>query len=151
MNVDFKAANLDCTGAHEFEAGEVRGALRMGQPTGAGCVSSEVANRTHRVVRERAKVMRARRSQARSLWIPLLVCAGLLVAVCSAVWSALEQYEWSALDQYEVAPTGFPDASQQLLVLMMWSLPLSGALLALVWFRRARTQTGDEAEGENSG
>jgi hypothetical protein len=91
---------------------------------------ASVVNRTHRVVRERAKSMAARRSRARSLWIPLGVCSSLLVIICTAVWSAL--------DGYEVTPTGVPDASNQFLVLCLWFFPVSMALLAVVLFRRAR-------------
>ncbi len=45
----------------------------------------------------------------------------------------------------EVSPTGAPDASNQFLVLMMWFLPVSMALLALVLFRRARKRADNEA------
>jgi hypothetical protein len=95
-----------------------------------------VVNRTHRVVRERAKLIAARRRRARSLWIPLAVCSALLVILCTAVWSIL--------DQYDVTPTGVPDASNQFLVLLLWFLPMSMALLALVLFRRARKRADRE-------
>jgi hypothetical protein len=91
---------------------------------------ASVVNRTHRVVRERAKTMAARRSKVRSLWIPLAVCSSLLVIICTAVWSALEQYD--------VAPNVVPDSSNQFLVLCLWFLPVSMALLAVVLFQRAR-------------
>jgi hypothetical protein len=91
---------------------------------------ASVVNRTHRVVRERAKTIAARRSRIRSLWIPVAVCSSLLVIICTAVWSAL--------DAYDVTPTGVPDASNQFLVLCLWFFPVSMALLAVVLFRRAR-------------
>jgi hypothetical protein len=91
---------------------------------------ASVVNRTHRVVRERAKTIAARRSRIRSLWIPLAVCSSLLVIICTALWSVL--------DAYEVAPTGVPDASNQFLVLCLWFFPVSMALFAVVLFRRAR-------------
>ena len=91
---------------------------------------ASVVNRTHRVVRERATKMAAQRSQARSLWIPLAVCSSLLLIICTAVWSALEAYD--------VTPGGVPDASNQFLVLCLWFLPVSMALLALVLFQRTR-------------
>jgi hypothetical protein len=91
---------------------------------------ASVVNRTHRVVRERAKTMAARRSRVRSLWIPMAVCSSLLVIICTAVWSAL--------DAYDVTPSGVPDASNQFLVLCLWFLPVSMALLAVVLFQRAR-------------
>ena len=64
------------------------------------------------------------------LWIPLAVCSALLVIICTAVWSALEAYD--------VTPGGVPDASNQFLVLCLWFLPVSMALLAVVLFQRAR-------------
>jgi hypothetical protein len=91
---------------------------------------ASVVNRTHRVVRERAKTLAARRSRIRSLWIPVGVCSSLLVIICTAVWSAL--------DAYDVTPTGVPDASNQFLVLCLWFFPVSMTLLAVVLFRRAR-------------
>jgi hypothetical protein len=91
---------------------------------------ASVVNRTHRVVRERAKAIAAQRSLARSLWIPMAVCSALLVIICTAVWSALEAYD--------VTPGGVPDASNQFLVLCLWFLPVSMALLAVVLFQRAR-------------
>jgi hypothetical protein len=91
---------------------------------------ASVVNRTHRVVRERAQTIAARRDRIRSLWIPMAVCSSLLVIICTAVWSALEAYD--------VTPGGVPDASNQFLVLCLWFLPVSMALLALVLFQRAR-------------
>jgi hypothetical protein len=91
---------------------------------------ASMVNRTHRVVRERARSLAARRSRVRSLWIPLGVCSSLLVIICTAVWSAL--------DGYDVTPNGVPDASNQFLVLCLWFLPVSMALLAVALFRRAR-------------
>lgn len=91
---------------------------------------ASVVNRTHRVVRERAKTIAARRSRVRSLWIPLGVCSSLLIIISTAVWSAL--------DQYDVTPSGVPDASNQFLVLCLWFLPVSLVLLAVVLFQRAR-------------
>lgn len=91
---------------------------------------ASVVNRTHRVVRERAKTIAARRSRVRSLWIPLAICSSLLVILCTGVWSALEAYD--------ATPGGVPDASNQFLVLCFWFLPVSMALLAVVMFHRAR-------------
>jgi len=97
--------------------------LRMG-------ARASVVNRTHRVVRERAKTLAARRNRIRSLWIPLAICSSFFVIICTAVWSAL--------DAYDVTPNGVPDASNQFLVLCLWFFPVSMALLALVLFHRAR-------------
>ena len=111
---------------------EVRSALsEMNGPA-----RSMAVNRTHRVVRERAQSIAARRSRIRSLWIPLAVCSALVLIACTTVWSLL--------DQYEVTPNGLPDASNQFLVLGLWFFPVSMALLALVLFRRARRRAEEE-------
>ncbi len=98
---------------------------------------SSRVNRTHRVVRERAQTIAARRDRQRSLWVPMAVCSALVLIICTAVWSVL--------DQYEIAPTGVPDSSDQFLVLGLWFFPVSMALLAMVWFRRTRKRSGSEA------
>ena len=96
-----------------------------------------MVNRTHRVIRERAKAIQAQRSRARSLWIPMIVCSALILIFVSAVWSVL--------DEYDLTPTGVPDASNQLFVLLLWFFPVSAALLAMVWFRRARSRSDEGA------
>ena len=101
------------------------------QSLGAGAQISLV-NRTHRVVRARAAQMSARRSQARSLWLPLIVCGSMLMIVVTAVWTML--------DEYELNPIGMPDASDQYVVLLFWFLPVTAALLAMVWLRRAQNR-----------
>ncbi len=98
---------------------------------------ASLVNRTHRVVRERAKTLAARRSRVRSLWVPLGVCSALLVIICTAVWSVL--------DEYELTPIGVPDASNQFLVLFLWFFPVSMALFAMVLFRRVRKRVDREA------
>jgi hypothetical protein len=108
-----------------------RDALKRAGLSGANTAArASVVNRTHRVVRERARTIAARQSKVRSLWIPLAVCSSLLVIICTAVWSAL--------DAYDATPNGVPDASNQFLVLCLWFLPVSMALLAVVLFQRAR-------------
>lgn len=95
-----------------------------------------VVNRTHRVVRERAGMIAARRSHVRSLVIPIVVSSALFVILSTAVWNVL--------DQYDLNPTGIPDASNQLYVLLLWFLPVSMALLAMVLFRRIRRRVDGE-------
>ncbi len=97
--------------------------------------SAALVNRTHRVVHERARNLQARRSKMRSLSIPLAVSACMLVALAVAMWTAFEGYE--------VSPTALPGMSQAL-VLMGWSLPITGMVLAVVWFRRLNARTDDE-------
>lgn len=98
---------------------------------------ASMVNRTHRVVRERAKTLQAHRSRVRSLWIPLSICSALLLMICSAVWTVL--------DGYELTPMGIPDSSDQFLVLALWFLPVSMALLVMVWVRHMRKSSGAEA------
>ena len=91
---------------------------------------ASLVNRTHRVVRERAEAMRQRRAQQRSVWLPMGLCAGFVVILCTAIWSLL--------DQYDLSPTGIPDASNQMLVVLLWFLPVSAVVLALVLGQRLR-------------
>jgi hypothetical protein len=99
---------------------------------------SLVVNRTHRVVREQALTMREQKSKTRSLWVPLGISSMLLVAICYAIWGVL--------DGYDLTPNGIPDASDQLMILLLWSLPVTAAILGMVWFKRARTSSDSEAQ-----
>ena len=99
-----------------------------------------MVNRTRRVVNERARTLQVRKSRVRSLYIPLAVSAGLLAAVVFAVWSVLLGYD--------TTNTGLPDSSQQIMVLLLWCLPVSAALLAAVWMRRAGTRFDTRAGNE---
>jgi len=114
----------------KFDSQDTQSFVRSAMTEANMSARASVVNRTHRVVRERATTMAAQRSRERSLWIPLAVCSSLLVIICTAVWSALEAYD--------VIPDGPPDASNQFLVLCLWFLPVSMALLAVVLFQRAR-------------
>jgi hypothetical protein len=95
-----------------------------------------VVNRTHRVVRQRAGLLAARRSHVRSLWIPLAVFSALLLIICTAVWDLLSYYD--------VTSSGVPNPGNQFLVLLLWFFPVSMTLLAMVLFRRARKRTDGE-------
>ena len=52
----------------------------------SAAVSARV-NRTHRVVRERARTIQARRSRVRSLFVPLGIFSAFLIGLCVAVWN----------------------------------------------------------------
>ncbi|MGA7158773.1 MAG: hypothetical protein WBY53_18150 [Acidobacteriaceae bacterium] len=97
-----------------------------------------VVNRTHRVVREQAMSLREQRQKSRSLWVPLTIFSMLMIAVCYAIWGML--------DGYDLTPNGVPDASDQLMLLLLWSLPVTAAVLGLVWFRRARLRSSGDSE-----
>ncbi len=97
--------------------------------------SARMVNRTHRVVRERAALLQKRNSAVRSLWIPLAISGGLLSLFCFAIWSIFEQND--------AMSNGVPDATGQLFVFLMWCLPVSAAVLAVVWYRK-NNHTRDE-------
>jgi len=104
-----------------------------------------VVNRTHRVVRQRAKVIQERRSRVRSLMVPLILCSALLILVIVAVWSGLYQYEATEAAeavQADVAALAASDANNHFLVVLLWFVPVSMSLLAAVWLRRIRTNVG---------
>lgn len=100
--------------------------------------SAAMVNRTHRIVRERAKTIQARKQTMRELIVPLAVSAGLLAAVVFAIWTVL--------DEYDIAPTGLPDASQQIFIILMWCLPISAAVLAVVLFQRTGSRNRIDIE-----
>jgi hypothetical protein len=106
------------------------------QNIGTGARAS-VVNRTHRIVREQAIVMRENRSRTRSLWLPIGIFSVLLPIICYAVWYLM--------DGYDLTPTGIPDASDQLFLLMLWSLPLTIVLLGIAWYKRERNSDNGEA------
>jgi H+/Cl- antiporter ClcA len=106
-----------------------------------------VVNRTHRVVRQRAQVMQARRDRVRSLMVPLFICSALLILSIIAVWSGLYQYqatEAAQAVQADVAALAANDATNHFLVVLLWFVPVSLALLAAVWLRRVRGTTESE-------
>ncbi len=97
--------------------------------------SAAAVNRTHRVVRERAKTLAEQKRRVRSLWFPLLVSFGFLVSILFAVWSIL--------DESELTTNGIPDSSQNMMMLALWCIPLSVIVLVVVWFRRASANSND--------
>ena len=91
---------------------------------------ASVVNRTHRVIREQALVLRAEKELKRSLWVPLVIFSVLLPVICYAAWALL--------DGYDLTPNGIPDASDQIVVIMMWFIPVSALVLGSVWLKRSR-------------
>ena len=108
---------------------------------------ASVVNRTHRVVRERATVMQERRSHARSLMVPLAICSALLILLVVVVWSGLysEAAEAAEAVQADVSALATTDLSNHFLVVLLWFVPFSIALLAAAWIRRSRHNSNDEA------
>ncbi len=136
--------NTRLTESAASETAENQADIRQLTSLDQGGARAAMVNRTHRVVHERAKNLQAQRSRARSLWVPLLVSSALVLILCTAIWTVLVEY----IPEYAVSPIGIPESSQQFLVLLLWFLPLSAALLAMVWFRRTRGQRerGDEEQ-----
>ena len=99
-----------------------------------------VVNRTHRVVREHARVMQAKRSRDRSLMAPLLICSVLLILSVAAVWTGMYQYQPS-----EAVEAVQPDANDQALVVLLWFVPVFVAVMTTLWVRRSRNHSEDEA------
>jgi hypothetical protein len=98
-----------------------------------------VVNRTHRVVRQRAKVMQARRSYVRSLMVPLAICSVLLLLGCFAVWSGLYQFEATEAAEVVQADVAALDANNHLVVALLWFVPVTLALLGALLFRFRRS------------
>jgi hypothetical protein len=109
---------------------------RASFPGLSAAARASMVNRTHRVVRERAQTLNARKSLLRSLWFPMLVCSAMLVILCWTVWTVFAEFE--------VVPTGMPESGDQSFVLLLWFLPISATLLAAVWVRRTRGSNSHE-------
>ena len=92
---------------------------------------SSVVNRTHRVVRQEALQLRSARQRSRSLWVPVAICSSLLLMGFYAAWSMF--------DFYDVSSNGLPDASEQLLLMLLWCLPVTALVMIIVWVRRMRS------------
>ena len=113
-----------------------RSALRSAGTT----AKSGMVNRTHRVVRERARALQANRSRMRGLMLPLLLCSSLMILLFAAFWLVLEQYELISSESIGATPP-----SHHLFLLLLWFLPVSVALIAMVWFSRSRNHSDAEA------
>jgi hypothetical protein len=103
-----------------------------------------VVNRTHRVVRHRAKVLKERRSHVRSLMVPLAICSALLILTVAAVWSGLFESSEAAGAVQDVTSLAASDAMDHFLVVLLWFVPVSLAVLGTVWFTRFRGERNGE-------
>ncbi len=95
-----------------------------------------IVNRTHRVVRDQALHMREQRRRSRSLLAPLFISSALLLVICYAVWAMMAGYD--------LTPTAVPDASDQMLLLLLWSLPITVVVLGMIWLGRNRGSSSGE-------
>lgn len=95
-----------------------------------GGARASVVNRTHRVIRAEALSLREQRETRRNLWLPISVCSAVLMVATYGMWRVL--------DAEDMTPSGIPDASDQMMVLLMWLLPVTAALICWVFLRRNR-------------
>lgn len=98
-----------------------------------------LVNRTHRVVRERARSLEASRSRVRGLLLPVLLCSVPMVMFFAAIWALL--------DQYDLVFAELPASAHHWLLLLVWFVPVSCAMVAMVWLRRGRDETSRDSEG----
>ena len=83
---------------------------------------------------KKKKRLHEQRKRSRSLLVPVLFSSTFLLVLCYAVWSVMAGYD--------LTPTGVPDASDQMLLLLIWSLPVTAVVLGLSWLRRSRSRNG---------
>jgi hypothetical protein len=100
--------------------------------------SSSVVNRTHRVVRQRAQVLQARRSHVRSLMVPLVLCSALLILTVAAVWTGLYEYQGAADALQDVSSTLAAATDDEFMVVLFWFVPVTLAVLGTLWVTRSR-------------
>lgn len=102
-----------------------------------------VVNRTHRVVRERARVMRDRRSYVRSLMAPMILCSALLMLTILAAWFGVYQGN-GTLDAKQDISTSLTASDNQFMLVLFWFVPVTLVVLGTVWFARSRNSSGSE-------
>lgn len=102
---------------------------------GNGNARAAIVNRTHRVIRAEALTMREQKTKSRSLWVPLVLFSSLMLVICYAIWAML--------DSYDLVPNGVPDATDQMILFLLWSLPVTALIVGLVWFKRGRGRAGN--------
>lgn len=96
--------------------------------------------RTHRVVRERAQIMRESRHQRRTLWLPLTIASAMMIMLFYAVWSGFVQYDVAEISD-ELA--GSLRGGSQMIILGLWFLPVTVTALFFVWIQRNRNRNDD--------
>jgi hypothetical protein len=106
-------------------------AIQPRLPGDLGNARSGVVNRTHRIIREEALKMREKKEKSRSLWVPLGIFSILMMVLCYSIWFVLEGYD-------DLTPNGIPDASDQMMLLVLWSLPVTCVLLGAMLLKRGR-------------
>ncbi len=103
-----------------------------------------VVNRTHRVIRERATAMQARKRTVRDLMVPVAICCALLLVIATAVWAVVDEglAGWEGGLWKRVMELG-GDAGNSMSILLVWFLPVSVITAAIVLLRRNRNSNAD--------
>ncbi len=101
-----------------------------------------IVNRTHRVIRERATAMQARKRTVRDLVVPCVICSVLLLLIAVAVWTVADEglSGWEDGFWKRVLEFG-SDAGSSISILLVWFLPLSVVMAAVVLLRKNRTHS----------
>jgi hypothetical protein len=104
-----------------------------------------VVNRTHRVIRERATAMQARKRTVRDLMVPVAICCALLLVIATAVWAVADEglAGWEGGLWKRVLQFG-GDAGNSVSILLIWFLPLTVITAAIVLLRRNRNSSADD-------
>jgi hypothetical protein len=105
--------------------------------------SSKLVNRTHRVVRQRAQVLQARRRYVRSLMVPLALCSALLILTVAAVWTGLYDYQGAADALQDVSATIAAATDDEFMVMLFWFVPVTLAVLGTLWVTRSTTSAAN--------
>jgi len=105
--------------------------------------SSKVVNRTHRVVRERAQLLKARRSYMRSLMVPLVLCSALLILTVASMWTGLYEYQGAADALQDVSSTIAAASDDEFMVMLFWFVPVTLAVMGAVWLTRSRSSAAN--------
>ena len=116
------------------------------QPNAAAAnARAAVVNRTHRVIRERATAMQARKRTVRDLMVPVAICSALLLVIASAVWAVVDEglAGWEGGIWKRVMQFG-EDAGSSISILLIWFLPLTVITAAIVLLRRNRNSSFDD-------
>ncbi len=84
--------------------------------------------------------MRAQKTRSRSLWVPVAICSALLAVVCCGTWAILASNEPNA----NGISSSIPDASDQMILIGVWLLPITLAALGFLWIQRNRADRNGE-------
>jgi len=70
---------------------------------------------------------------------PLAICSVLLILTCFAIWTGMYQYQAAEAAQTDVAGLATADTTNHFVVVLLWFVPVTFAVLAAIWYRRWRT------------